>query len=237
MPGAATTSIPEPGAAGSTRRPRSAWNGFVGVLRISTASPRPDRPLDADRRRLAERDLEAVLVRERRLDHLPLHLAVERDRDLRPRVVLADVDQRVLLGELPERDAQALAVRGVDRLDDRLERRRSEVMVDVAARLAEPVADLDLREAPELRDLARVHRVPLYGVAVREDADRGHLAGVEAVADASRLPRRAACTRSGGPRVALDLEDAGRERSVAVPGLRRQELRDPAPSPHRRRRR
>ena len=197
MPGAATTSIPEPGAAGSMRRPRSAWNGFVGVLRISTASPRPGRPLDADRRRLAERDLEAVLVRERRLDHLPLHLAVERDRDLRPRVVLADVDQRVLLGELPERDAQPLAVRGIDGLDDRLERRRSEVVVDVAARLAEPVADLDLREAPELRDLARVHGVPLYGVAVREDADRGHLAGVEAVADASRLPRRAACRRSG----------------------------------------
>ena len=35
------TSTPEPGAAGSRRSPRSAWNGFVGVLRISTASPLP----------------------------------------------------------------------------------------------------------------------------------------------------------------------------------------------------
>ena len=185
------------------------------------------RALDADRRHLPERDLEAVLVRERRLDHLPLHLAVERDRDLRPRVVLADVDQGVLVGELPERDAQPPAVCVIGRLDDRLEGRRSEVVLDIAARLAEPVADLDLREAPELRDLARLHRVSLDGVAVTEDPDRGHLAGVEAVAHVH-------CTgeepRVGDPvalRPAFDLEDAGRERPVAVTRARGQQLRDP----------
>ena len=38
-----------------------------------------DRPLDADRRRLAEGDVDAEVVRQRRLDDLLLHLAVERD--------------------------------------------------------------------------------------------------------------------------------------------------------------
>ena len=60
--------------------------------------------LDVDRRRFAERDVEAEVGRERRLDDLLLHLAVERDIDLLAAVVLADVDQRVLLGKLRERD-------------------------------------------------------------------------------------------------------------------------------------
>ena len=64
------------------------------------------RPLDADRRRLAEGDVEAEVARQRRLDHLLLDLAVERDGELLAVVVLADVDQRVLLGELRERDAE-----------------------------------------------------------------------------------------------------------------------------------
>ena len=67
-------------------------------------------PLDVDRRRLAECDLQAELVCQRRLDDLLLDLAVERDRELLTRVVLPDVDQRVLLGELRERDAEPRAV-------------------------------------------------------------------------------------------------------------------------------
>ena len=52
-----------------------------------------DRPLDADHRRLVEVDIDAEVVCERRLDHLLLHLAVERDGDLLPQLVLAQVDQ------------------------------------------------------------------------------------------------------------------------------------------------
>ena len=58
------------------------------------------RALDAHDGRLAEVGGDAVVALERRLDDLLLDLAVERDRDLVAVVVLADVDERVLLGEL-----------------------------------------------------------------------------------------------------------------------------------------
>ena len=78
----------------------------------SSASPTPRRALDADRRRLAEVGGDAVVALERRLDDLLLDLAVERDGDLVPVVVLADVDERVLLGELGEgRPERALLLR------------------------------------------------------------------------------------------------------------------------------
>ena len=169
-----------------------------------------------DDRRLAELCPDPVLVGERRLDHLPLHLAVERHRDLTSRVVLADVDQRVLLGELRERDPQPLPVGGIGRRDDRLEGRRREVVLDVRTRLAEPVADLDLRQPPELRDLARVHLVALHGVAVREDTNRGDLAGIEPVAHFHGSGEHTGVGDPVASRAALDLEDAGRERAVAV---------------------
>ena len=76
--------------------------GFVSVLRISIPSPTP-KTFDVDRRRLVELDVDAVVIGERRLDDLLLHLAVE-DGELVPLVVLPDLDQRVLLGELRERD-------------------------------------------------------------------------------------------------------------------------------------
>ena len=55
-------------------------------------------------------DLDAEVVRQRRLDDLLLHLAVERDGDLLADVVLAQVDQRVLLGQLGERGVQRAAL-------------------------------------------------------------------------------------------------------------------------------
>ena len=70
----------------------------------------PGRALDADRRRLAERDGDAELLGERRLDDLLLDLAVERDAPARRCVVVPDADQRVLLGELVERDVQRAPV-------------------------------------------------------------------------------------------------------------------------------
>jgi hypothetical protein len=55
-------------------------------------------------------------------------VAVERDGDLAARVVLANVDQRVLLGELRECHAQALPLGGIGGNDDRLERRWRELV-------------------------------------------------------------------------------------------------------------
>ena len=67
--------------------------------------PGADGTLDVDRRRFAERDLDSEVVCERRLDDLLLDVAVERDGDLIAGVVLPDVDQRILLGELRQRHA------------------------------------------------------------------------------------------------------------------------------------
>ncbi len=70
---------------------------------------RADRALDADRRRLAERHLDAEVGGQRGLDDLLLHLPVEGDGQLTGR--LPDVDQRVLLGELPQGDPERGPVR------------------------------------------------------------------------------------------------------------------------------
>ena len=138
--------MPEPVVARSTRSPIVARNGFVSAWKISTASPAAGRPLDVDRRRLAEPHLDAVVRGERRLDDLLLHLPVERDRDLLASVVLADVDQGVLLGELRKRGAEPRSLRVVDRDDDGLQRRRRELVCRSSSRrVADHVAELDLR--------------------------------------------------------------------------------------------
>ena len=117
-----------------------------------------DGPFDADRRRLAEADLDAEVGRQRGPDDLLLDLAVERDVDLPADVVLPDVDQWVLLGEPGERDPEGTAIVRIAGHDDRLQGRRGEpVLLPLLARRADRVADLDLREAPQLRDLSGGH--------------------------------------------------------------------------------
>ena len=123
--------------------------------RISTASPVPTGRSMQIVVVSRKRDVDAEVVRQRRLDDLLLDLAVERDGDLLAGVVLPHVDQRVLLGELRERDAQRALVVGVARA-----RRpspgsagRSGAASRAVRGLADRVADLDLGEAPELPDL------------------------------------------------------------------------------------
>jgi hypothetical protein len=88
-----------------------------------------DGPLDVERRRFAKCDIKAELVCQRRLDDLFLDLAIERDRELLAGVVLTDVDQRILLGELCERDAEPRAVFGLIGDDDGLQCRWGEMVV------------------------------------------------------------------------------------------------------------
>ena len=85
-----------------------------------------DRPFNADCCCLAERDVNAEFVRQRCLDNLLLHLTVERDGDFLANIVLPQVDQRVLLGELGERDVQRTSVSGAAGNDDGFQRRRGE---------------------------------------------------------------------------------------------------------------
>ena len=151
-------STPEPRAAGSIAQPDRGEERIGRLAEQLDRLARADRPLDADRRRLAEADVDAVVARQRRLDDLLLHLAVERDGELLPAVVLAHVDQRVLLGELGERDAERALVRGRAGTTTVSSVGGAKWCSTLVARRADRVADPDLREAPELPDLARGHR-------------------------------------------------------------------------------
>src|SRR5439155_6394513 len=132
--------------------------------------------LDADRCRLAELDFEAEVARQRRLDDFFLHLAIQRDEQLLTNVVLPHVDQRVLLGQLGEGNAERPSVGRTPRHDHRLERRRREVVfASRRAPLADRVADLNIGQAVELRDLPGRYTGTLNRGALVEDADRRDL--------------------------------------------------------------
>ena len=85
-------------------------------------------------------------------DHLLLHFAVERDVDLLADVVLAQVDQRILLGQLGQRASRAprsQARAGGPPSPGSAARSGAPRR---PARRADGVADLDVAEAPELAD-------------------------------------------------------------------------------------
>jgi hypothetical protein len=125
----------------------------VFALMTSSASPAP-----------AGRSMQTVVVSrksaampysrsERGLDDLLLDLAVERHRDLVAVVVLADVDERVLLGELVQAAARLPPCSGPDRETTGLQRGTREARRDVLAawRLADRIAD---RTVPRPRTVA-----------------------------------------------------------------------------------
>ena len=173
----------------------------------------PDGAFDVDRRRFTERDVDSVVARQRRLDDLFLYLAVQRDGDLAPRVVLAYVDQRILLGELLERDAKPLRFCRIDRRDHRFECRwRKFSLRSAADGFADGVPDSNVSQSGKLRDLACGHRGSPDGHAAIEDLDRRHLsvtvsAELHPVAGVQRAGEHAneGDLLSGGS--ALDLED------------------------------
>ena len=222
----AGTSRPLPIGAGSTRSPTVARNGLGASSMISTAAPVP-----------TGRSTQIVVVSRNStsmpnscasvcLDDLLLHLAVERDEHLLPDVVLPEVDQRVLLGELGQGAVQRARSAAVSRHDDRLQRRRREVVVLRAGSRgsADRVADPDLAEPPELADLAGGDRSRRDGRAAVEDADRRDLR--LAVAAESHADRASAACPENMPdigdllsgRAALDLEHGARDGTVGVAG-------------------
>ena len=158
--------MPAPIGAGSTRSPTVARNGLPLPI-VSTAVADAGGPLDADHRRLAEPDLEAEVVGQRRLDDLLLHLAVERhDSSWR-----TSSWRRLISGSCSASWASAACSAPFSARprghDDRLQRRRGEVvLIAVAAVHADLVADPDAAETPDLGDLAGGDRRALDGVAV-----------------------------------------------------------------------
>src|ERR671920_106017 len=100
-----------------------------------------------------------------------LHLTVERDVQFLAYVVLPQVDQRVLLGELGERHVQRALVGGAARNDGRFQRRRGEIVAIMGLPLfADCVPDPNFPETPDLSDLPRGERRALYGRAALESA-------------------------------------------------------------------
>ena len=119
-------------------------------LEVSTGG---DGPFDADRGGVAELDGDGEVVGESLLDDLLLHLAVEREERLLVGIVLPEIDQRILFGELQESHMEGATITRAQRHDHCLECGRSEVVGSGGcARYANGVADLDLAEPPELAD-------------------------------------------------------------------------------------
>ena len=175
-----------------------------------------------DRRRVLEVDLEPEVGLERRLDHFLLNLAVQRDGVLVQDLVLLDVDQRVLLGELRQRCAEPRAIVRIACHDDGFQGRRRELRaLSRGARFADAVADLDVGETPQLRDPARGDRLALNGRALLEDSDRRHLAletraEAQPVACADRPREHPHVGDLLAVRRSLDLEHGGRGCGVRV---------------------
>ena len=102
-------------------------------------------------------------------------------------------------------------------------------MGSVRSRLADPVADLDLVEAPELSDRPRRDGWTLDGGSVLEHRDGGHLI-LEITAEAQPIARPERPREHPdvhdllAARAAFDLEDRTRDRAVGIAGGCRQQL-------------
>src|SRR5262249_34240298 len=130
----------------------------------------------------AEVDLQVVVVGEGCLDDLLLDLAVQRNEHLLSRVVLAEVDERILLGELYQCTMEGSAIGAAQRADGRFEGwRREEVESGGCGRRAHGIADLHVGQAVELANLSRVDRWTLGSGASVEDTDRGDLPTVDLI--------------------------------------------------------
>src|SRR2546430_7804068 len=178
-------------------------------------------PLDVDHRRLAERGGDIEIVSERGLYYLFLDSAVERHIDLLPLVVLSQIDDRILFGELAKRDSQPIPIAGITRHDGGLQGRGREPKASVVVRLPDSIPDPGLGQTPEHADLAGADSLPVYCRPSLEDSDRRHLV-VEAGSELEPIahmhgsrehPDVGDLLRSAA---ALDLEDTAGQRSVRV---------------------
>ena len=206
----------------SERRRKRIGLGVQQFYRFADAAG----PLDAERGRVAEGDRNAVVRLEGRGDHLLLHLPVERQRELLALVVLPDVDERVLLGQLRQRQVERRLVPLLHRPNGGLERRRREIAPAGRARNPEGIADPHVAQAPDLRDLSRSDGLPLNDRRALESGQRRHLLVSESIPHANRPGEEPRVRDLVAGVVALDLEHGRGERAVLAPRLGGQQLRD-----------
>ncbi len=205
----------------------------VGVLLVELHGlPRADEPFDAQGRGLAEGDAEAVLLGEGGLDDLLLYLAVQGHGSLLPPFVVAQADQRVLFGQLGEREVQCATVHVRTRDDDGLQGGRGEEVLVRLAGFADRVADPDVAESPEPGDLSGDDGVAPGVRPLSEDADRGDppfgavRSERDPVAGAQRAGEQPGIGGLLPRRAPLDLEHGPGERPVRVPVGRGQQVLD-----------
>ena len=117
------------------------------------------------------------------------------------------------------------------RHDDRLQRRRREVVPGRGARPADGVADPDVPQPPHLADLPGHDRLARHGRAVREHAGRGHLA-VPAVPEPHAVAHPDGAGEQGDVgdllprRPTLHFEHRAGHGCVRIPPCRGQQRRD-----------
>ena len=172
--------------AGSTRSPTVARNGLASVP-MTRPPAGADRPLDADRRVSAELDLEPNSLGQRRLDHLLLHLAVQRQRGLR-RGRRAGRRSAGPARRAGRARLHRAAVAGAGRQHQRLQRRRREVMQlppnrRAADRVPDPAPTSPLSRpsspaaAAALDDAAAISNTPIPVIFVRVADGAGRAPG------------------------------------------------------------
>jgi hypothetical protein len=185
----------DPKRQGGQKRVRAQRRAAAGDVRLRL---RPDdllgftnpcRAFDAYDDRLAEVGSDAVVALERRLDDFLLDLAVQRDGDLVAVLVLADVDERVLFGELGKGGPERPLLLGSAGEDHRFEAGSGEArrLLVAGRRLTDRVADPHGAETADRGHLPGREDVAARCPGRREDADRGRLR-LLAAADANALP-------------------------------------------------
>ena len=167
-------------------------------------------PLDADRHGRAEGHGYAVLLRERGLDDLLLHLAVKPERDLPFRIALAQGNQRIVLRHDLQRRAELRHLPGIDRAHHALqcrERQRSRQRVQTVIWRSGAVPDASVPQAVQDGDITC--RDALHRAARSGPLDAGHprlnllqQPMFRAAEQSEALPHLQACRRRGAGRSA-----------------------------------
>jgi len=128
--------------------------------------------------------------------------------------------------QLVDASGDVLRAGRIDRLDDRLERRRRELLPDERLCAAEPVADPHAVQAPHLRDLARGRDLTPGRAAVVEHFELRHLGVPDPVAHSQGSGEEPHPRDLLPPHASVDLEHGCIERRLGVGRARRQEPGD-----------
>src|SRR5690606_28998230 len=116
-------------------------------------------------------DRDAVIVPQRRLDHLSLNLAVHPNVGFGVALASTDRDQRILIREFGKRGVHLDPLVRIDRLHARFEDRRIEGGNAVPDDIADPVADPRVRQPVNPHDISSGCRRNRIGASIPKKVD------------------------------------------------------------------